>query len=55
MEDALNDASTLPIQFRWQDTKYSAVIEARDAVTAIIATIYIDHLRRSEIPFLCSP
>jgi len=51
VERALNDATTMPIRFRWQDALYFAVIEARDAVTAMIATIYIDHLRKAKFRF----
>jgi hypothetical protein len=48
VDQAMNDASTLPIQFRWHDEDFAAMIEAHDVVTAILATIFIDHLRKTK-------
>jgi hypothetical protein len=39
------------VQFRWEGDRHFAMVLAQDTLTAILATIYIDHLRRAKFKF----
>jgi hypothetical protein len=63
LDRALNNASNLPIKFRWSEKRsgataqeqYGAMIEARDVVTAFLATIFIYHLRETKYRYCRRP
>ena len=52
---ALNEASEFRVQFRWRSRKHAAALMARDVVTAIFATIYIDRLQGAKYGFCARP
>lgn len=47
----LKDAHSFTLQFRWEQGLQSVVLETRDVVTAIFATIHVDRLRGAKFGF----
>jgi hypothetical protein len=63
MKRVLKASCTFAIRFRWKGEQHSewrgaphlAVIESGDAVTAMLATIYLDHLHGTKFGFCARP
>jgi hypothetical protein len=55
IKNVLRVTRRLPTQFRWQGARHLAILEGRDVVSAIIATIYVDHLRGATFSFCTRP